>query len=60
MKSDMKTEKHVKFINLGLHDIARLIVILNCLDSIFKIMINTIFIYSFRYNIKIGVSRKLS
>ena len=40
-----------------LHDIARLILIGYCLAPIFKIIIDTIFIYSFRFNIKIVVSR---
>ena len=51
---------HYKYINYRLHDIARLIFILYCLASKFKIIIDTIFIYSFRYNIKIEVSRILS
>ena len=42
---------------LGLHDIARLILILYCIDSIFKTLIDTIFLYNFRYNIKIVVTR---
>ena len=45
------------FTKIGLHDIARLIFILYCLDLIFKIIIDTIFIYSFRYHIKILVTR---
>ena len=40
-----------------LHDIARLILILYCLASVFKTVINTIFLYSFRYNFKIMVTR---
>ena len=40
-----------------MHDISRLILILYCLASIFKTIIDTILIYSFRYNIKIVVSR---
>ena len=43
-----------------MHDIARLILILYCLVSIFKTIIDTIFIYSFGYNIKIVVLRILS
>ena len=42
---------------VGLHDIARLILILYYLASIFKTLIDTIFIYSFRYDIKIVVTR---
>ena len=45
------------FTNVGLHDIARSILILYCLASIFKTIIDAIFIYSFRYNTKIVVSR---
>ena len=41
---------------LGPHDIVRLILILYCIASIFKTLIDTMFIYSFRYNIKIIVS----
>ena len=42
-------------ITLGLHDMINLI--LYCLASIFKTIIDRIFIYSFRYNIKILVTR---
>ena len=41
---------------VGLRDITRLILILYCLVSIFKTIIDTIFIYSFRYNIKIVIT----
>ena len=43
-----------------LHDIARLILILYCIAKIFKTIIDKIFIYSFRYNTKIVVSRIVS
>ena len=42
-------------LSVGLHDIVRLILILYCLASIFKTVVNTTFIYSFRYNIEIVV-----
>ena len=42
---------------LGLHVMCRLILILYCLASIFKTIIDTISIYSFRCNIKIVVTR---
>ena len=41
---------------IGLCDIARLILILYYIASIFKTIIDTIFVYSFRYNIKIVMS----
>ena len=44
-------------LKLGLHDIVRLILILYCLASIFKTIIDTIFLYSFQYNVKIVVTR---
>ena len=51
----------IKFFDLtiGLHDITRLILILYQLRlaSIYKTIIDTIFIYIFRYNLKILLSR---
>ena len=43
-------------LKVGLDDIARLILILYCLVSIFKTIVDTIFRYSFWYNIKIVVT----
>ena len=42
-------------INVGLHDIVRLMLILYCFASICKTMLDAILIYSFQYNIKIVV-----
>ena len=42
---------------ISMHDIARLILILHFLASMYKTILDTILIYSFQYNFKIVASK---